>query len=105
MLKALVAATLIAFAAMPTVSHAVETKGGVTAGGAKTKAAKVRTNKGVTGTVGVTTGAGVMELTAQECTDLGGTVYEGGNFCNTGKYCGTTDQNGKRNRVCLEAAQ
>ena len=49
-------------------------------------------------------GATVSELTAAECTSLGGTVFEEGlGLCKSGKLCGTTDENGQRHRVCLEA--
>ncbi len=100
----ILAAGLIALvAAAPAIAAEANTSGTVSQGKmVKSKAAK-KIVKGTTGVTGTT--AGVMELTAQECTDLGGTVYEGGGFCNGDKYCGTTDQNGKRHRVCLEAAQ
>lgn len=61
--------------------------------------------KGVTGITGTTTGTLATELTAAECTTLGGTVHDSDFHCKSGKYCGTTDENGTRHRVCLEAAQ
>lgn len=103
----LAASVMLALAAAPAVSAEAKVTGGAASQGqmAKSKVAKKAT-KGTAGTTGVTgTTGGVMELTASECEALGGTVYEGGGFCNGDKYCGTTDQNGKRNRVCLEAAQ
>ena len=58
--------------------------------------------KNIGGTVG---GLGsTIALTAGECTALGGTVITGGDICNSNQYCGTTDQNGVRHRVCIEAA-
>lgn len=49
-------------------------------------------------------GATITELTQSECTGLGGTVFEEGlGLCKSGKLCGTTDENGQRHRVCLEA--
>ena len=50
-------------------------------------------------------GSSDQPLTQSECTDLGGSVFEqsGENaFCKSHKYCGTTDESGKRHRVCLE---
>ncbi len=58
---------------------------------------------GLKGNVGTT--AGVAELTAEECTKLGGTVYDTDSLCKSGKYCGRADENGTRHRVCLEVAQ
>jgi hypothetical protein len=44
----------------------------------------------------------IKTLTVQECTNLGGTVNnETLGLCNSGKFCGTTDQNGKKHRVCI----
>ena len=50
-----------------------------------------------------TPAAGASALTAQECTDMGGTVYvEGVGLCASGKYCGKVDNLGKKHRFCLE---
>jgi hypothetical protein len=48
----------------------------------------------------------VLPLTAGECTQLGGTVQSDGGtgICNSGKFCGTRDQNGVAHRVCITAA-
>lgn len=47
----------------------------------------------------------VLPLTENECTDLGGEVNSdnGSGICNSGKYCGTIDQNGHKHRVCISA--
>ena len=44
-----------------------------------------------------------VQLTAEECTKLGGTVQEGAAFCNSRRLCKTVDQNGVGHAVCLTA--
>lgn len=101
----ILAASVVALAAAsPSLAAEANVTGGTTGQMVKSKAAK-KTVKGNTGVTGSTTGTFATELTAEECTSLGGTVYEGGGFCKGDKYCGTTDQDGKRHRVCLEVAQ
>lgn len=56
------------------------------------------------GTVRLPAGAGMVALTAAECTTLGGeTVGEAA--CNSGKACQTTTQDGDWKRVCLSKAE
>ena len=100
----ILAAGLIALMAV-TPAIAAQAVSGNPAQSQTTKKVKSKVKGATTGGVGATTGTIATELTAQECTDLGGTVFEGGGFCKGDKYCGTTDQDGKRHRVCLEVAQ
>jgi len=87
---------------------AAEKKGGVVNGNFATSGkieVRKQPGKGIKGVVGTT--SGTVALTAAECTTLGGTVHDDlANLCGGtgGKYCGTTDVNGVRHRVCLEAA-
>ncbi|HEV7253370.1 MAG TPA: hypothetical protein VGN97_09745 [Mesorhizobium sp.] len=46
----------------------------------------------------------ISQLTAAECTTLGGSVKDL-DTCNSGKVCLTKDQNSKSHMVCLEAAK
>ncbi|MGD9916295.1 MAG: hypothetical protein AB7S80_19645 [Rhizobiaceae bacterium] len=101
----LVASLLAVLAAAPDAYAAGSDATAATSGQpAKSKAKKIVKN-GVTAGAGATTGTMSTQLTAAECTTLGGTVYEGGGFCKSDKYCGTTDENGNRHRVCIEVAQ
>jgi hypothetical protein len=48
--------------------------------------------------------ATIKPLTAEECRTLGGTVHtEVFGLCNSGRFCGRTDQDGKVHRVCITA--
>jgi hypothetical protein len=96
-----VAAALIA---APAISAEKAAVGATTATeAAKPGALATRKLPGKTkGVVGPT--AGVMELTADECTALGGTVHDSTALCKSGKYCGREDESGTRHRTCLEVA-
>ena len=104
---AIAAAALIALAAMPIAAMSAEKAavGATTAteaakpGALATRKLPGKTVKGVVGTT-----AGVMELTADECTALGGTVHDSTAMCKSGKYCGREDESGTRHRTCLEVA-
>jgi hypothetical protein len=99
----LAASLMLALAAVPGPARA-DTTGTAATQGQLTKSKTARKVKGLTGVTGATTGTFATELTAQECENLGGTVYESDSLCKSGKYCGRADENGVRHRVCLEAA-
>jgi len=98
------AASLIASLTAASVALAQTKADGTVKQGQMAKKVMKKT-KGTTGVTGTTVGSFAVELTAEECTSLGGSVHESADLCKSGKYCGTTDQNGKRNRVCLEASE
>lgn len=97
---------IVLAAGLSVPAMAVEKQGTVAIPG-KAESAKTFTRNtvpgGLKGNVGTT--AGVAELTAEECTKLGGTVYDTETLCKSGKYCGRADESGARHRVCLEVAQ
>ena len=44
----------------------------------------------------------VAPLSVEECTQVGGTVKDdAAGFCQSGKYCATTDKDGKSHAACL----
>lgn len=97
------ASVLALLGAAPAAFAAGNDAKATTQGQTAKKVKKVKS--GVTAGAGASTGTMTTELTAAECTTLGGTVYEGGGFCKSDKYCGTTDESGGRHRVCIEVAQ
>jgi hypothetical protein len=98
-------AAVAVLATLPAAAQTGTKVQGVTGGQMKSgTAVKLRTNKPLADPVGSTATAGISALTAQECADLGGTVYEDATLCRSGKYCGRADEAGNRHRVCLEAA-
>jgi len=97
----------LALALAATAPALAAQKQNVTGGAASSGTVELKKpTKAPKGIVGSTTGT--MALTASECTTLGGTVYDdNANLCGAagGQYCGTTDKDGVRHRVCIEAAK
>jgi hypothetical protein len=76
-----------------------------TAGATRTTTPVKKPKTPLTGVVGpkATT---VAPLTEAECEQLGGTVHsESVGICNSGKYCGRRDENGKAHRVCISVSK
>jgi hypothetical protein len=98
---------LASYAPAQTTSVKKNASGAAATGGAvRTPAATVKKPKAAaTGAVG-TKATTVMPLTEGECTQLGGEVQtESAGVCNSGKFCGRRDENGKAHRVCITAAK